>query len=198
MPATCLQIGRWLGYSTALLLALYSLFNIVKTFKRVLFLRIFLNKPHQEQVAIVDGLRNNHSVDARLLARAMDNADEDAQHEIIPFKLPAHGGLRQRGSGVAPPLVDGLRAAVAGGPGLDGTASSADPSVALQPCGSFPASPFETDAVKSLKRTATLARIDSLKPKKSAAGQPTNAARFSGEDSAMVAIAQDIQRLEVC
>lgn len=83
LPASRLQIGRWLGYTTALLLALYSLFNIVKTFKKVLFLRFFLSKPREEQEAIVADLKPSHScsVDARLLERAM----EGTPHEIVPF-----------------------------------------------------------------------------------------------------------------
>lgn len=48
--ASCflLQVGRWLGYTTATLLALYSLFNIVKTFKRVLLFKVYMEKPPVE------------------------------------------------------------------------------------------------------------------------------------------------------
>jgi hypothetical protein len=65
-------VGRWLGYTTAVLFALLSLYQISKTFKRVLLFQVYMHKSPVEQDEMITTLANQHNTAGpRMLARVM-------------------------------------------------------------------------------------------------------------------------------
>lgn len=66
-----LQAGRLLGYTLALFFALASLFNILRTFKRILLHRYLKSLRPQQQDELIQELKQIDGIEGGALARAM-------------------------------------------------------------------------------------------------------------------------------
>lgn len=170
-----MQVGRWLGYSTAVVFALLSLYQIVKTFKRVLLFQVYMRKSAVEQHEMVDGLRARQSAGTRMLARVMTTMrpssninntalqEDDSDSDVpSPFEVKAASGMR-------------LRRTLNRSPTLIMPVAEHSPSAKL-PASRQLSSRFDDAA-------ATGSDLDSF--------------REGQEKSLCVSIAQEIQRLEV-
>jgi len=177
----CVQIGRWLGYTTAVLFALISLFNIVQSFKRVLLFRAFMKKSQLEQEAMVDSLATKPSTATRMLARAMTGmrrvADVPAEAlECSPFEsTAAQLGLRQRHTTFK----------------MQPTASFSPGTGALAPSG------ISSASNRSFSFAANTFKLPPTGSSAVSSSSTLKSFKESQHDSLCVNIAQDIQRLEV-
>lgn len=174
-------IGRWLGYTTAVLFALISLFNIVQSFKRVLLFRAFMKKSQLEQEAMVDSLATKPSTATRMLARAMTGmrrvADVPAEAlECSPFEsTAAQLGLRQRHTTFK----------------MQPTASFSPGTGALAPSG------ISSASNRSFSFAANTFKLPPTGSSAVSSSSTLKSFKESQHDSLCVNIAQDIQRLEV-
>lgn len=81
-------MGRWLGYTTAVLFALLSLYQIAKTFKRVLLFQVYMRKSPVEQDEMVNTLAGRQSAGPRMLARVMSTmqpASRSNENQVCPL-----------------------------------------------------------------------------------------------------------------
>jgi hypothetical protein len=80
-------VGRWLGYTTAVLFALLSLYQIAKTFKRVLLFQVYMRKSPVEQDEMVNTLAGRQNAGPRMLARVMSTmqpASRSNENQVCP------------------------------------------------------------------------------------------------------------------
>lgn len=232
LPGLTLQVGRWLGYTTARFFALLSILNMVKTFKRVLLFKVYMKKCPLEQQQMVEELRKTDSTTARFLARvtsgkrdSLDRVDEEFVREPLPrtSSLPIGDAsaprLRLRHSashGVTRALDPSATAA--SGPERQHSLSQDLSSPGFRSKGNTlpdtasstaePDSAFASYRSVNLTRTATfqlppVSSGDVSRPVAIQLQPPSSAAdgkiwpKSLAEDSVCMAIAQDIQRLEV-
>jgi hypothetical protein len=209
-------VGRWLGYSTAVLFAMLSLYQIIKTFKRVLLFKVYVSKTPVEQEEMVDALENRQSAGARMLARVMTTMrltpndiaalqESGGNEATSPFEAKAASshtirlrrGFSRSHTMIMPASVPEHAAAVRQFATINLPGRNTSPSPSGKETSAHPL--HSTGAAVGNRTFRRSASIRQQEGTSTGLGLTTSIEKIKEdrENSLCVSIAQDIQRLEV-
>ena len=105
-----MQVGRWLGYTTALIFAMVSLYRIISTFKRVLWYTVHKKLNDEGRLEMVKSLANRHTDVSQQMARVLTmlpRCDSGPADDVGPFGDQQNRLASRRVSAPVLPAPDG-------------------------------------------------------------------------------------------